>query len=115
MFNENRTHPPAVTTRTAAWFLFVLALGMTGTREALALLGDNVRADDVSYVYFYPYRTVFLAPDPGYAFDDDPLIGFTFDAYDLPPVVKRPQVTRLLIAPRTTFVPELTDSVDDSL
>jgi len=68
--------------------------------------------DGVVFVYFYPYRSVFLDPDPGYAFDDDPLTAFTYDPYEMPMVVKRPHTSRGLVAPRTSFVTEMSRSTD---
>ncbi len=93
-----------------------LAAALTGwSNDASALLWENemeADPDGVVFIYFYPYRSVFLDPDPGYAFDDDPLTAFTYDPYDMPMVVKRPQTSRGLVAPRTSFVKEMSRSTD---
>jgi len=97
----------------AALGLAAAVMGWSG--DASALQWENEGApnpDGVIFIYFYPYRSVFLDPDPGYAFDDDPLTAFSYAPYDLPIVVKRPQVTRGLVAPRTSFVTEMTRSTD---
>jgi len=99
------------------WMALAVGLAvLTQAGEAEALLLDKAvsMADEepVAFTYHYPYPTSLTYVDPGYAFDDDPLMAFPNVPYTMPVIIKRVAVRRAMVTPRTSFVQQMYDSTD---
>ena len=105
----------------ALWLgLAVAGAVITHSGDADALLIDKAPFQEselqegggVEFTYHYPYPTSLTYVDPGYAFDDDPLMAFPHIPYSMPVIIKRMAVRRAMVMPRTSFVQEMYDSAD---
>lgn len=108
-------------TKTALWLGLAVAGAMiTHSHDASGLLIDKTPFQEgefqeesaVEFTYHYPYPTSLTYVDPGYAFDDDPLMAFPHIPYSMPVLIKRMAVRRAMVMPRSSFVQEMCDSAD---
>ncbi len=92
--------------------VMLCAADAAALRWQVALHADEASSPSDDIRYYYPFRTSYRQVDERYAFDDDPLSAFSNEPYEWHIELRRTEVRRGMVNPRTSFVPEMFKSTE---